>query len=122
MERNPIQPMYEDEDGVSRFKGNAIVQYLLDNGGIDMNQLARLDFTNDDRVQFAQLIGYSLAGFDELSYVDDETYTAVELISNRGITEQEATIEALQTTLDSVRTDMRDGIATLYGIHPDNLI
>jgi len=44
------------------------------------------------------------------------------MINSCGRTEQEATIEALQTTLDSVRTDMRDGIATLYGIHPDNLI
>ena len=39
----PIQPLIEDEHGVVRFKPNAIVQHLLDHGGIDLNQIAALD-------------------------------------------------------------------------------
>ena len=63
-----------DSMGVLRFKPNAIVQYLLNNGGIDLNKLACLPFDGNDREQFAQLIGYSVRGFSELSYVTDKTY------------------------------------------------
>lgn len=37
---HPIQPLIVDEHGTVRFKPNAIVEHLLDNGGIDMNQIA----------------------------------------------------------------------------------
>jgi hypothetical protein len=37
-----------------------------------------LPFSNEDRQQFAQLIGYSLGGYSELSYVDDDAYKAAE--------------------------------------------
>lgn len=71
---NPIQPLIKDCHGKIRFKANKVVEFLLDNGGIDMNKLACEDFTNNDREQFAQLIGYSLDGYGTLSYVTDETY------------------------------------------------
>ena len=74
---HPIQPLYND-NGVTRFKANAIVRYLLDAGPFDMNHLAMLPFSDDDREQFAQLIGYSLSGFSELSYVSDETFNQAE--------------------------------------------
>ena len=71
---HPVQPLEVDKDGITRFKMNAIVRHLLDNGGIDMNQIGMLDFEQNDREQFAQLIGYSLSGFADLSYVSDKTY------------------------------------------------
>ena len=77
--KNSIQPLIKDVHGRDRFKSNAIVRYLLDNGGFDMNDLAILDFTQNDQEHFAQLIGYSLAGYGTLSYVTDETYDAAEL-------------------------------------------
>jgi hypothetical protein len=46
-----------------------MVQYLLDHGGINMNDLAMLDFGKEDRRQFAQLIGYY-----DLSYAPGNTY------------------------------------------------
>lgn len=73
---NPMQPLEKDGHGVLRFKSNKIVRYLLDNGGIDMNHLAVQNFSDEDRQQFAQLIGYSLSGYGDLSYVSDEAYTA----------------------------------------------
>lgn len=76
--RHPLQPLVTDDSGVVRFKSNAIVSKLLDDGPFDMNALARMDFTQADREQFAQLIGYSLSGFGELSYVRDETYNAAQ--------------------------------------------
>jgi hypothetical protein len=33
-----------------------------------------IPFSNGDREQFAQLIGYSVGGFGDLSYVSDEAY------------------------------------------------
>ena len=75
--KHPVQPLVM-VNNVIRFKRNEIVRYLLDSGGIDMNQLAMLNFSDEDRVQFAQLIGYSLAGFGELSYVSDKDYKKAE--------------------------------------------
>lgn len=71
---HPLQPVVTDEQGVRRFKKNAIVVYLLDAGPNDMNKLALIPFSREDREQFAQLIGYSVSGFGELSYVSDEAY------------------------------------------------
>jgi hypothetical protein len=69
-------------DGVIRFKSNAIVTFLLDRAKqvnmADMNMLAIMDFTPEDRQQFAQLIGYSLSGYGELPYVDDAAWTEAE--------------------------------------------
>lgn len=71
---HPIQPLSVDDNGVLRFKSNAIVRFLLDAGPFNMNTLALMDFSREDREQFAQLIGYSLSGFGELSYVRSKTY------------------------------------------------
>ena len=72
--RHPVQPLIKGDYGTIRFKKNAIVCFLLDAGPFDMNQLSLMQFTQEDSEQFAQLIGYSLDGFGELSYVSDETY------------------------------------------------
>jgi hypothetical protein len=69
-----MQPLLRDVDGVMRFKPNAIVEFLLHAGPFDLNMLARMPFSDEDREQFAQLIGYSLSGFRELSYVSDAAY------------------------------------------------
>jgi len=77
----PMQPVIKGTDGVLRFRANAIVRHLLDHGfggqpvegGVDLNRLAMLDFPQEDRAQFAQLIGYSVSGYHKLSYVSDES-------------------------------------------------
>jgi hypothetical protein len=71
--RHPIQPIEVASDGVLRFKSNPLVRHLLDHGPFDMNSLARVDCTDNDREQFAQLIGYSVSGFRDLSYVSERT-------------------------------------------------
>lgn len=83
MPNHPIQPLQEDADGVLRFKPNKIVQWLLEAGHFSLNTVAMTKFPQEDREQFAQLIGYSLAGFGDLSYVRDETYAAAEAASPR---------------------------------------
>lgn len=57
--------------GTIRFWENAIVQALLDFAtprGFGMNEITIGQFSREDREQFAQLIGYSVSGFGELSY------------------------------------------------------
>ena len=74
IDQHPVQPVLKDKHGYLRCKANPIVRFLLDAGPFDMNQLACMPFEDEDREQFAQLIGYSLSGLGELSYVSDETY------------------------------------------------
>lgn len=66
---HPMQRVYLDNEGVIRFVHNQIVQFLLDEGPFDMNHLAVQKFSEEDRVQFAQLVGYSVSGFGGLDYV-----------------------------------------------------
>ncbi len=67
----PLQPIDIDEEGHIRFRENGIVRWLLDAGPFDLNQIAMLPgISQDESVQFAQLIGYSVSGFGELSYVE----------------------------------------------------
>lgn len=83
--KHPIQPVGFDTRGVIRFKRNAIVDMLLEEctarGGTDMHKMAVLaaqgKISQEDRIQFAQLIGYSVSGFCDLSYIPDRLITTV---------------------------------------------
>jgi hypothetical protein len=119
--KHPIQPLAYDEKGVLRFKANAIVQYLLDNGGIDLKDIACWPFTKEDRQQFAQLIGYSLSGYASLSYVDNESYETAEKTFNEGLNEDKARIAYLEGELKELREALRVPIARLFEVHPDDL-
>ena len=86
---HPMQPVEIDE-GVARFKRNSLVCYLLDSHPmVDMNHLAILpNIPQEDREQFAQLIGYSVSGFGDLSYASAEVVAiadqAVEELTKEG--------------------------------------
>jgi len=78
-DRFPMQPIHRD-NGVLRFQGNPIVEFLREFcriHGLDMNDLVlasdKNGFKQRDWEQFYQLIGYSLAGFHELDKVSDVT-------------------------------------------------
>jgi hypothetical protein len=90
-----MQPIVKDDRGEPRFRENAIIRYIVDNasqvvhpgaptidpdtgkpyhqGRLDLGKLMMMDFPQEDREQFAQLMGYSIAGYHELSYVSDES-------------------------------------------------
>ena len=82
---NPMQPLYVDDYGRVRFKGNGIVRYLLDNGELDLNKLAVAcgGESVEDWEQFYQLIGYSLGGYGELHRVSDKSYEKAERLADR---------------------------------------
>jgi len=70
--KHPVQPVVMTDKGTARFRENKIVRFLLDAGRFDMNDLSLMPFSKDDRQQFAQLIGYSVCGYCELSYLDPD--------------------------------------------------
>lgn len=74
--KHPMQPVVLAEDKVVRFKQNVLVRYLVDCHPDGLNALARLPsppYGNEDWEQLAQLIGYSVSGFSDLSYARGET-------------------------------------------------
>jgi hypothetical protein len=121
MKKHPIQPLEIDAHGVLRFKANAIVQYLLDKGGLNMNDLAIVQFSKEDRQQFAQLIGYSLSGYGDLGYVTDDAYGVADKMYSENLSEKDAKIAYFETELIELRSTLRKPIARLFGIHPDDL-
>lgn len=117
---HPIQPLAKDADGVVRFKLNTIVQFLLESGPFDLNDLAGRGFPTEDWRQFAQLIGYSLDGFATLSYADDDTVSAARLMAD-GIDELTARLNTQQELIDQLRDRIRSLATTAFNIHPDDL-
>jgi hypothetical protein len=118
---HPIQPLVADKHGVIRFKQNAIVRWLLEAGPFDLNQIAVKDFSREDREQLAQLIGYSHSGAHDLDYMSNEVLDAAEIAYDNGVSELEASNQYLRETLQDIKAKMRDAVATLYGVHPDDL-
>jgi hypothetical protein len=77
--KHPIQPLVTDKQGVLRFKANAIVRFLLDAGPYDLNKLALMPFSDEDRRQLAQLQSATAsASYGELSYVSNSAYMAAD--------------------------------------------
>lgn len=79
MSRFPDQPMHVDADGVVRFIKNRAVCELYERSlaaGYGLHELAkdaaRGNYTKDELSQLAQLLGYSVSGFGDLSYADPE--------------------------------------------------
>ncbi len=72
MVKMPMQPVERDDQNVTRFVPNRIVQELLRTSTHDLNSIGAMGFTNQEREQFSQLDGYSVSGFCGLSYVSDE--------------------------------------------------
>jgi hypothetical protein len=68
MKAHPQQPIILDERGTPRFRANQIILYLWKSGLLDLNQIAAMDFSDEDRMQLAQLIGYSVSGYGDLPY------------------------------------------------------
>jgi hypothetical protein len=129
---HPIQPVITDQHGTYRFRANAVVTYLLDwasKRGCNLNDLARVRFNEDDTQQFAQLIGYSLSGYGELSYASDEVYESALLMVDGTLSEDKARIDCLEQELSvykkelAVLQDLFKGpVARLYEVEHEDLL
>lgn len=113
-------------DGVNRFVSNALVRHLLEAAKsgrtCGMNELFEVPCSIEDRRQFAQLIGYSLSGYGELPYVDDEEYrTVYHLRDNPEVHPAEAKLVCIEEKLKSVKNALAEGVAELYEIAIEDL-
>lgn len=82
----PTQPVVWDGQGVTRFKQNDIVEFLLwfaSWRGMTLNEIAGVPnaigvevptFSAEDWTQFQQLTGYSVSGWGSLDYVSNDAY------------------------------------------------
>lgn len=123
---HPIQPLAKDASGVLRFKENKIVSDLLDlasKHGLSLNDIAVREYSNEDRQQLAQLIGYSLSGYSELRpYVDDAAYAAAEVrAGDSKKSDAEIQRDYYRNELRSLKKAIRKPMARLFEIHPDDL-
>jgi hypothetical protein len=112
----PLQPIID-----GRFVENSIVSKLLELAPVDLNDIGCMNFAEQERMQFAQLIGYSVSGFGDLSYVNDETYDAASRMAEYVIDEDKARNDALREQLTAARKGVRDAATALFRIHPDDL-
>lgn len=78
MTTHPVQPLVRDADGIIRFKPNKIIVFLMNTSKFDLNDLLYMEFSAEDYVQLAQLMGNSLKYLSELPYVTDEDYIRAE--------------------------------------------
>lgn len=121
-EGHPMQPVVVSERGIHRFKSNKCVEALLDHGqktGFGLNELACQAHTAEDQMQLAQLIGYSVSGYGDLSYVTAASY---DLASKRSLAltaAQEAapkvTDEIAESALDAMRSATQAAIKSEEG-------
>lgn len=86
-----------------------------------MAELARQDFPQVDREQFAQLIGYSLSGYSDLSYVSQDSREAALSAYAHNDDPRDARPASMEKELQALREGLRGPVARLYGIHPDDL-
>jgi len=93
----PMQPVYLTEHNTLRFRQNALVDLLVDrdsergrvypdfpartDGGL--NWIAMQRFSQADQEQLAQLIGYSISGYHELSYVSDQSAAQASALAHK---------------------------------------
>jgi hypothetical protein len=120
---NPIQPTYTDDLGTVRFKPNSIVEVIFENCPYNLTDLAKRHFTQTDREQFAQLIGYSVSGFNDLYYASTQTVEAVDRMrQDSDLTSQQARILYLENQLRHLTDLIRDLSVATFQIHPDDLV
>ena len=68
-------PTFLDGKSVQRFIKNSVIEHLFNENKLDLNQLAREyhngKFSQVDYAEFNMMIGYSVAGFADLSSFQD---------------------------------------------------
>lgn len=85
-ELHPMQQILHGPDNIIRFRKNQIVSDLLDHSssrGMSLNDIARGRYSKEDHMQLAQLIGYSVSGYGDLSYVSPESLGAADRVAEQ---------------------------------------
>jgi hypothetical protein len=85
-----MQPIGIASDGFVRFRANAVIRWLQDNGHINLNRIHVEAFPAEDVEQFYQLLGYSVSGYGDLSFVRKKTVEATDAEAERILAERKA--------------------------------
>lgn len=93
---HPMQPVIMAKDKVIRFKANPIIRWMLDQGntgcGFDLNVIAvvssELGWKKEDHMQLAQLLGYSVSGYSDLSYASRKSVDEADKKASRFYTKK----------------------------------
>ena len=81
--KHPMQPIRKAEGGIIRFQSNAIIERLWREGKLDLNAIACWKgISDDDHMQLAQLLGYSVGGYCDLRYASEESKDAADAIAD----------------------------------------
>ena len=62
-----------DVNGVIRFKQNAVIRWLFEQGHLNLNRIPVDELPLEDVEEFWQMLGYSVSGYGELSFIRPET-------------------------------------------------
>lgn len=90
-QEQPMQPIAFTKDGVIRFRKNMVLCFLLEEARegrkCDLNRIAQQRFSAnwpaDDVEQFWQMLGYSVSGYGDLSFVRRSTIKKADEIADK---------------------------------------
>ena len=82
-----MREIIKNKNNVLKFKSNRIIEYLFDEGLLDLNRIVTLidgydKFSKAEYEEILQMLGYTVDGFLELSLVRDKTKDEVWDIRN----------------------------------------
>jgi hypothetical protein len=69
--KHPMQPVVLSEDGRAYFVPNEILVWMLAHGRINFDEIAQQGFSDEDRMQLAQLLGFAVSRYTQLTYVTE---------------------------------------------------
>jgi len=119
--KHPIQPL-ELVDGILRFKANKLVRILFEtHPTMDLNRIACMDFSDEDREQLSQLMGGSFSYCGDLPYFSTATLHIAKAQYDRGADPRDARIEQLEAELAAIKKLLAPAVSVIYDIHPDDL-
>lgn len=88
---HPMQPVVIAKDKIICFKENPIIQWMLDMGRegkrFDLNTIAivssGLGWKKEDHMQIAQMLGYSVSGYGDLSYASKKSIQEADALADK---------------------------------------
>ena len=78
-----MRSIIKDSRGVIRFKANAIVNWIVSSGRLNLNDILLDEYSIEDIEEFWQLMGYSVSEYGELSFIREETVAVADAIAER---------------------------------------
>lgn len=107
-----------DALGTARFRKNTIVAWLVENGHVSLNSIIENSpkggWPQEDIEEFWQMLGYSVSGYGDLSFIRPETVEAADKIVENLINHVETPplISQEEAFQRAVKAGMWDGLVS----------